>query len=62
MLRIWARWRPNFASMASEISPTVAPARAASTLSSSRLPSPDSAQAVIGLQDFSYRFVVALGA
>jgi hypothetical protein len=40
IVRISARWRPKTSSSASEISPTVALARAASTASASRLPSP----------------------
>ena len=44
--RIWARWRVNTASSASEISPTVARARVASIASASRLPSPLRAAAV----------------
>ena len=40
MVRISALWRPNTSSMASDISPTVARARAASMQRASRLPSP----------------------
>ena len=41
MVRIWAVWRPKTTSRASLISPTVAPARAASTARANRLsPSP----------------------
>src|SRR5699024_57819 len=43
---ISARWRPNTFSSASEISPTVALARAASIASASRLPLPSSAERV----------------
>ena len=46
IVRISARCRPQTFSRASEISPTVALARAASTPSASRLPAPDSADAV----------------
>ena len=48
MIRIWPAWRPKTFSSASEISPTVAFARAASTASASRFcPSPRGAPSAI---------------